>query len=91
MHLTGLVHSGPLRLGFHASLIACIASIAFGVLQTLQVINLLPQPADEILIYATSVCIATPYVLAMLALHHTARDDRKIWAHAALLFGASSL
>lgn len=77
----------PARFGFHASLVACVASIAFSVVQTLQVIDLLPQPADEILIYATSLAIATPYVLAMLALHHTAARDKKIWSHAALLMG----
>jgi hypothetical protein len=78
---------GPPRLGFYASLTACIASIVFSVVQILQVVNLLPRPADEIFIFASSLCIATPYVLAMLALHHTARDGQKIWTHAALLLG----
>lgn len=75
------------RFGFYASLAACVASLAFSVVQTLQVVDLIPRPFDEILIYATSLAIATPYVLAMVALHHTTPDDRKLWTHAALLFG----
>lgn len=79
--------AGPSRFGFHASLVACVASIGFSVVQILQVLDLLSEPADEILIYATSLCIATPYVLATLALHHATTRERKIWTHAALLMG----
>ena len=82
-----MMRSSALRFGFHASLAACIASIAFSVVQSLQVVGLVSRPFDEILIYATSLCIATPYILAMLALHHTAAEDKKLWTHAAVLFG----
>lgn len=75
------------RLGFHASLIACIASITFSVVQSLQLMGLVARPFDEILIYGSSLCISLPYVLAMLALHHTVAGDRRLWTHAALLFG----
>lgn len=75
------------RFGFQVALAACIASVSFSVIQILQVVDLVPKPLDEILIYGTSLAIATPYVLAMLALHHAAADDRKLWTHAALVFG----
>jgi hypothetical protein len=38
-------------------------------------------------VYGSALCIATPYVLAMIALHHLAPADRKLWTHAALVFG----
>lgn len=76
------------RFGFHMALAACIAAVTFSVVQILQITPGLPSPLDEILIYGSSLCIATPYVLAMIALHHVAHDDRKLWAHAALVFGA---
>jgi len=81
------VLSTPSRVGFHAALAACIASILFSVVQSLQVVGLVPSPFDEVLIYASSLCIATPYVLAMVALHHTVAEDRRLWTHAALVFG----
>ena len=81
------MRSSRVRFGFHAALVSCIAAIAFSVVQLLQVADLVPKPFDEILIYGTSLCIATPYILAVLALHYTAHEDRKIWTHAALLFG----
>jgi len=75
------------RFGFQASLVACIASVTFSIVQILQVLDLVPSPFDEILIYGSSLVIATPYVLAILALHYTVADDKKLWTHAALLFG----
>lgn len=75
------------RLGFHASLAACIASVLFSVIQVAQILGLVPRILDEVLIYSTSLGIATPYVLAMVALHHSVDEDRKLWTHAALVFG----
>jgi len=76
------------RFGFFTALAACIASVMFSVVQILQLAPGLPSPVDEILIYASSFCIATPYVLAMVALHYSAPADRKLWSHCALVFGA---
>lgn len=43
-------------------------------------------PFDEILIYATSLCIVIPFILEILALHYITPEPKKIWSHAALLF-----
>ena len=43
-------------------------------------------PLDEILIFGASLCIVVPFVLEMLALHHTSRADERFWTHAALIF-----
>jgi len=52
----------------------------------LQLYNILTYPTDEILIYSSSLCIAIPFVLEMLALHYITPDEKKFWSHAALTF-----
>jgi hypothetical protein len=74
------------QLGFYASLVACVAAFAYSVVQILQIVGVAKYPLDAILIYGFSLCIATPYVLAILALHYVVPNDRKLWSHAALLF-----
>ncbi len=81
------MRSPAARIGFHASLTACSASVAFSIVQTLQLTPGLPKPLDEILIYGSSLLIATPYLLAMVALHATVPDHKKVWTHAAIVFG----
>lgn len=63
-----------------------MATIAFDVVQIAQVVGVLQFPLDEVLIYATSLCIVIPFLLQMLAFHHLAEPDRQFWTHAALLF-----
>jgi hypothetical protein len=74
------------RIGFYASLVACAAAIAYSVAQILQVVGILRFPVDAILLYSFSLCIATPYLLTVLALHYLVPEDLRIWSHAALLF-----
>lgn len=74
------------KVGFWAGLIAFISTTAYVIVQILQVIGVLPQPLDEILIYATSLCIVIPFVLEMLALHYETPGEKKFWSHAALIF-----
>lgn len=74
------------ELGFYSALLAFIASVGFDVAQILQVVGYFKFPLDAILIYGFSLLIPIPFILAMLALHYSVSDDRKIWTHAALLF-----
>ena len=67
-------------------LIAFASTVAFVIVQLLQVIGILSYPIDEILIYGTSLCIVVPFVLEMLALHYITPEDKKFWTHAALIF-----
>lgn len=60
--------------------------MAFVFVQILQVAGLLRFPADEILIYGTSLCIVVPFILEMLALHHLTAADKQFWTHASLIF-----
>ena len=77
---------GVLRIGFWSALIAFVAGAGYSVVQVLQVLRILVWPTDAILIYAFSFCIAWPFLLAMLALHHSTPDEKKFWSHAGLLF-----
>jgi heme/copper-type cytochrome/quinol oxidase subunit 4 len=74
------------RFGYGFGLTAAVATIAFDIAQTSQVLGILVFPADEILIYATSLCIVVPFLLEMLAFHHLTEPGRRFWTHGALLF-----
>jgi len=74
------------KLGFYSALLAFIASVGFDVAQILQIAGYFKFPLDAILIYGFSLLIPVPFILAMLALHYSVSDDKKIWTHAALLF-----
>lgn len=74
------------KIGYWSGLIAFGATMAFGVVQTLQLLRVFTYPMDEILIYGTSLCIVVPFLLEVLALHYVTPDDKKFWSHAALLF-----
>ena len=65
---------------------AFASAIAYDVVQILQVAGALRFPLDEILIYATSLCIVVPFILEMLSLHYLTARDKQFWTHAALIF-----
>jgi uncharacterized protein (TIGR03382 family) len=72
--------------GYWSGLAAFASTVAFGVVQIMQVAGLLQFPADEILIYGTSLCIVVPFILEMLALHHLTPPGKQFWTHASLIF-----
>jgi hypothetical protein len=74
------------RVGFWAGLAAFAATVAYDVVQILQVVGVLHFPLDEILIFGTSLCIVVPFVFEALALHHTRPARSRFWTHAALIF-----
>jgi hypothetical protein len=73
-------------IGFWAALTAFIATIAFNIAQTLQLVGVLTFPYDQAFIFGFSLCIVIPFFVAMLALHYMALPEKKFWSHAALLF-----
>ena len=74
------------KFGFWSGVLAFISTLAFVIVQLLQVAGVLIFPLDEFLIYGTSLCIVIPFVLEILALHYVASEDKKIYSHAALIF-----
>lgn len=80
------MNTSIVRVGYRSALLAFLATSAFVVVQTMQLVGWFTYPWDEILIYSTSLCITIPFILAMLALHYTTPAEKKFWSHAALLF-----
>jgi hypothetical protein len=74
------------RVAYWSGLAAFSAAVAYDIVQILQIVGVLQFPADEILIYGTSLCIVVPFVLEMLAFHHLTTPDKQFWTHAALIF-----
>ena len=72
--------------GYVSGVVAFGATVAFSIVQLAQLAGLLHFPADEILIYGTSLCIVVPFLLEMLALHYVTPPARQFWTHAALIF-----
>jgi hypothetical protein len=74
------------RFGFYSALIAFIAASGYCAVQILQIAGIFSHPTDAALIYSFSLGIATPFMLALLALHYHVPQEKKIWTHAAILF-----
>jgi heme/copper-type cytochrome/quinol oxidase subunit 4 len=74
------------EVGYWSGLAAFTSAVAYDVVQFLQVGGVLRFPADEILIYGTSLCIVVPFILEMLVFHHLTRPDKRFWTHASLIF-----
>jgi hypothetical protein len=73
------------KVGYWSGLAAFTATVAFVIVQLLQVAGLFRFPLDEILIYATSLCIVIPFIFEILALHYLTPNDRQFWTHSALI------
>ena len=78
--------TSPGTVGYWSGLVAFASTVAYALAQVLQVAGALRFPADEMLIYGTSLCIVVPFVLEMLALHHVTPPARQFWTHASLIF-----
>jgi hypothetical protein len=76
------------KVGFWTGIIAFAATVAFFIVQILQILKILSYPWDEISIYGFSLCITIPFLPEILALHHIAPPGKKYWSHAALIFTA---
>jgi hypothetical protein len=74
------------NIGYWSGLAAFTSTLAYDVVQILQIAGMLRFPADEILIYGTSLCIVVPFILEMLALHHLTAPVKQFWTHASLIF-----
>ncbi len=74
------------KVGFWSAILASIGVIAYSVVQILQVLGLLNHPLDDVLIYATSLLIAPPFMVAMIAFHHTRPESTRFWSNVAVAF-----
>ncbi len=74
------------KVAYGSGIFAFGATMAFVIVQLLQLGRVFSSPMDETLIYATSLCIVIPFILEILALHYVTPDEKKFWSHAALIF-----
>lgn len=82
------MNKNTVKLGFYSAILAFIAVVGFDVVQIIQVLGFTKYPLDVRLIYGFSLLIPIPFILAILALHYSTAEDKKIWTHAALIFTA---
>jgi len=75
-------------LGFWAASVSGVAAAGYGVVQAMQVFGSLKFPFDEYLIFGFSILIATPFVIAIAALHYTVPAEKRMWTHAATAVAA---
>ncbi len=64
------------KLGFWSAFVAFVAAIGYSVAQILQVAGVVGPPWDGVLIYGFSLFIATPFMLALLALHYVTPEEK---------------
>ena len=74
------------KIGFWSGITAFTVTIAYCIVQILQLYDVFTYPTDERLIYGTSLCIVIPFLLEILALHYITPDGKKFWSHGALTF-----
>lgn len=74
------------KLGYISALVSFIAIAGYGISQLLQIFGFISFPVDGILIYGFSLCIAAPFMVAVLVLHYLVEGQKRIWSHIALLF-----
>jgi hypothetical protein len=75
-------------LGFWAAMVSFAAASGYSVAQIMQVLGLLKFPLDEIMIFGFSIFIATPFVIAIAALHYAVPAEKRVWTHTAATLAA---
>jgi len=76
-----------MRLGYWASIGACLTSLGYAIPQILQVAGILPDPIDRILIFAPSLALAPCFVVALAAAYESGSDGQRALRLAALAIG----
>jgi len=74
------------RVGFWAALVAFVGAVGYIVSAFLQILNVVGPLQDGVIGFGSSLIIATPFLLAMLALHYTVTEEKKFWTHAGVVF-----
>jgi hypothetical protein len=72
------------RLGFWSALATFATAAGYGIAQVGQIVGALVFPWDEIAIFGFSLLIPVPFVLSMVALHHSVREEARVFTHAAV-------
>ena len=74
------------RIGFWAAFVAFVGAVGYIVSVPLQIFHVVNPLQDSIIAFGFSLIIATPFLVAMLALHSTVSEEKKFWTHTAVVF-----
>jgi hypothetical protein len=74
------------KIGFLSAIVAFVGAVGYIVSVPLQTFNLVSPLHDSIIAFTSSLIIAVPFLLAMLALHYTVSEEKRFWTHAAVVF-----
>lgn len=72
------------RIGFWASVIALVGAIGYIVTVPLQILEWVTPLSNAYIAYAFSLIITVPFLISMLALHHTTPVEKQFWTHTAI-------
>jgi len=76
------------RIGFWFALIALAGAVGYIASVPLQLLDVVSPLQDAVIAFASSLVIATPFLLAMLALHYIVPEEKRFWTHAAVVLSA---
>ena len=74
------------RIGFWAALVAFVGAVGYVASVPLQILNVVTPLEDSVIAFGFSLIIPTPFLVAMLVLHHTVSEEKRFWTHAAVVF-----
>jgi hypothetical protein len=72
-------------IGFWSALVAFVGALGYVASVLVQILNLVSPIHDAFIAFASSLIIATPFLISMVALHHTVSEEKKFWTHAAVM------
>ncbi|MBL8020526.1 MAG: hypothetical protein JNM27_12730 [Leptospirales bacterium] len=72
------------RIGFWASVIALVGAVGYVATVPLQILEWVTPLSNAYIAYAFSLIITVPFLISMLALHHTTPVEKQFWTHAAV-------
>jgi hypothetical protein len=77
-----------LNLGFWTALVAFIGEVGYVVSVFLQIFDVVTPLQDSIIAFASSLVIATPFLISMLVLQHAVPEEKRFWTNAAVILAA---
>jgi hypothetical protein len=75
------------KIGHWSSWIAFVGAVGYVLSVPLQIFKLVGPLEDAAIGLGFSLLIPVPFLLALLALHYLAPEEKRFWTHAAIVFG----
>ena len=72
-------------IGFWSALVAFVGALGYVASVLVQILDLVSPIHDAFIAFASSLIIATPFLISMVALHHTVSEEKRFWTHVAVM------